>query len=78
MKRHGNFDLLPNPEETITLREARLRLASVFSSAPTKIAFLPSDTTVELETSTGAMTVYDKAPGGANWVYFPGEGWDAY
>lgn len=78
MKRHGNFDKLPKAEEKITLVAARLRFPGVFSSAPLKIAFLKPDSPVELETSTGAMTVYDKSPGGANWVYFPGEGWDGY
>lgn len=78
MKRHGDFAKLPKAEETTTLAEARKRFPSVFSNAPLRIAFLKPDSPVELETSTGAMTVYDKSPGGANWVYFPGEGWDGY
>lgn len=77
MKRHGNFDLLPNPEENTTLEDAKARFPSAFEdeSAPTD---LPGDSPVELEKSTGAMTAYDKRPGGANWVYFPSEGWDGY
>lgn len=77
MKRHGNFDLLPKSEENTTLEDAKARFPSAFEedSAPTD---LPSDSPVELEASTGAMTAYDKRPGGANWVYFPGEGWDGY
>jgi len=77
MKRHGNFDLLPKSEENTTLGAAKERFPEVFAEEDAP-AHLPDSSPVELEASTGAMTVYDMSPGGANWVYFPGEGWDGY
>lgn len=78
MQRHGDFDSLPNPEENTTLADAKRRFPDAFAAEDGPPADLPDDSPVELETSTGAMTVYDQRPGGANWVYFPGEGWDGY
>lgn len=77
MKRHGNFDLLPKAEERTTLANAQTRFPSAFEEDDAPVGLSP-ECVVELETSTGAMTVYQNEEPGINWVYFPGEGWDGY
>lgn len=77
MKRHGDFNKLPKPEELTTLSAAKARFPAAFKEKNAPI-HLAGSSPVELETSSGAMTAYDMLPGGANWVYFPGEGWDGY
>ena len=77
MKRHGDFNQLPKPEENVTLAEAKLRFPAAFTEEHAPVG-LADGSPAELETSSGAMTVFDMVPGGANWVYFPGEGWDGY
>lgn len=77
MQRHGDFDSLPRAEENICLADAKQRFPGAFAMGgpPEDV---PDGSPVELETSTGSMTVYDLRPGGSNWVYFSGEGWEGY
>lgn len=77
-KRHGDFDSLPHAYRTMTVREAKAQFPAAFAELePDELARFNDDASVEVE-DTGAMSAYNATGTGAHWVYFPGEGWDAY
>jgi hypothetical protein len=81
MKRHGNFDALPNVDATLTVEAARREHAEALTDLDACEGIdarnLPPETQIGVETSTGSLMLTDPTTG-VNWVYFPGEGWDGY